>query len=152
MARSTRWQGWSVQAALSGIDLQFDVIIGDGDALMQRGLTITRIRAMLLWKSDSSSAVIHRGAFGVILVQAGTTVAGLPDPSIDFDADWLYHSGLAMFQDDDIAEARAKVVLDIDNRSQRRMSDHKQLVAVYSSLSTTSTTMAFTGRGLWLLP
>ena len=152
MARGTRWQGWSVQEALTGVDHLFDVIISDADDLMQRGLTITRIRAMLLWKSDVVSGNVLRGAFGIILTQAGTTIAGMPDPAIDFDADWIYHTGLIMFGDDDATAGRAKVVVDIDNRSQRKLADHKQLVAVYSSLSTLNTVMGITGRGLFLLP
>ena len=152
MARSTRWQGFSVQEGLTGVETLFDVIMGDSDDLMQRGITLTRLRFQYLWKSDVASGNILRGAIGIVVTQAGTTIAGMPDPAIDFDADWVWHSGLIMFGDDDATAGRAKVWDVVDNRSQRRLADHKQLVVVYSSLSTLDTVMGITGRGLYLLP
>ncbi len=119
---------------------------------MQRGFTLTRLRAQYLWKSDADSGNLFRGAMGVIKVQAGTLLATYPDPATDPDADWLWHSSLIMFQDNPTTTGRAKVWDIVDNRSQRRMADHQQIAVVYSSLTAVNTVMAFAGRALFLLP
>ena len=138
---------------MTGVEKVFDVVVPDGNDLMRKGCTLTRIRGMASFRSNAFNAGLVRGAMGLIQTQASIALAGLPDPATEPEADWLWYEAFAFMGSEttDTIERRG-INIEVDNRAQRKLIDHGQIVLVYSSLSAVNTIAAMAARVLCLLP
>ena len=88
----------------------------------------------------------------MIVAQEGSTLATLPNPTVDFGADWVYHTWIQFMSDSTDAIERGWATVSIDNMAMRKLGEHMELFVVYSSLSAVNTHWTVSARVLCLLP
>ncbi len=156
MVRITRWTGANFTlGGAFGIATQFATAIPDSDNLMRRGCTLVRVRGMFHIHSTVDTNSVWRGAAGLIVLTAGVAAAGVPSPAVDHDANWLWHSHMALMAKDRASASGGLFSYEekIDNKAQRKMYDHQEIVLVVTGLIATHQTIAaFGARFLCKLP
>ena len=153
MARRVTWTGANLSITTVGVAKSFTELLGDANDEMQRGFTLLRVRGEIGLRNSVDSNALIRGTMGMIVAQAGTLTAGIPDPSIDHDADWFWYQPFVHFTPlDGAANAKSTRIWEVDGKAMRKITDHKAVFFVASSLTSPNLTYAVGLRFLFAQP
>ena len=152
MPRQRDWLGTEgIIAAVNGTHQVSNVL---PTSVINKGDTLVRIRGSVLLHTDSASANEVVTACGLIFATENQTLASIPDPSVDTDADWLWHSWFTLYAEGDaLLFPWARV--EVDNRSMRKVASGVQqllFVASATDILVVGIHAAFGFRILRLLP
>ena len=139
MARLGRWTGASLSISTVNVQRASTQLLFDSSEFTKKGFTLTRIRGECSQYGTSISSTQLRGAMGIIMGQPSIGATTLPDPAVDMDADWIWHQSVARPFVRTVGGDTPSEGWTIDNKSQRKMSDHMELYFVVSSLISAGT-------------
>ena len=120
--------------------------------VIHKGDTLVRVRGNVLCHVDTAQVDDEVAACGLILANENAVAAGVPNPEVDTDADWLWHSWFTLYAEG-VAQRFPWERQHVDNKSMRKVpSGVQELVFVASSPSGVGTHWTWGFRILRKLP
>jgi len=127
MARRWAWKGDSGGLTLVADVVQHGVVLTD--AVLEKGQTITRVVGDISVGKITVSTATRRFAIAGLLTLPGAESVDLPNPLVDFDADWIWYVGGTSAPQNATADFGTRQ-FGVDNRSMRKVGDHELLAIV----------------------
>ncbi len=125
-----RWAGGDNSATVSGntkqiVPLVLPTVIGKGD-------TIARILGRMVVQKAVASTGVNPFFRGLMLVDEGAVVAGVPSPKTDPEADWIWHAVGHLPPHDTVGDYGTVHML-IDVHGMRKVRGDQRLVYIAES-------------------
>ncbi len=130
MARRWRWAGAGNAHTLVAGTSQASVAIPN--TASEKGETLVRIVGSILYTLAAVSVTPRRSAAGLIFAPSQAAAASLPDPNVDFDANWIWHQNVTMAPIQVAADFQTQVH-NVDSRAMRIIGSNEDLFFVAST-------------------
>ena len=119
MPRGRDWLGTENSLIITGagVSAMQDVLPA---SVINKGDTLVRVRGNVLVHTDVATVTDQVCAAGLMLVNENAVIAGVPDPSVDTDADWFWHSWFTLYAEG-VSQRFPWERQHVDNKSMRKV-------------------------------